>query len=91
MSEVVKKEDKSGAVSVRVKFPWLILPFAKSSNSCMLFLGQFLEYLHFMTVLQVEDDLRQLKPSLEKVTVSEGRTTLNTQALNIRVRNLHAQ
>ncbi|XP_076741932.1 IQ motif-containing protein H isoform X6 [Maylandia zebra] len=49
MSEVVKKEDKSGAVSVRV-----------------------------------EDDLRQLKPSLEKVTVSEGRTTLNTQALNIR-------
>uniref|UniRef100_A0A3Q4HEH5 IQ motif containing H n=1 Tax=Neolamprologus brichardi TaxID=32507 RepID=A0A3Q4HEH5_NEOBR len=55
----------------------------------MLFLGHFLEYLHFMTVLQVEDDLRQLKPSLEKVTVSEGRTTLNTQALNIRVRNLH--
>uniref|UniRef100_A0A3B4G8X1 IQ motif containing H n=1 Tax=Pundamilia nyererei TaxID=303518 RepID=A0A3B4G8X1_9CICH len=54
MSEVVKKEDKSGAVSVRV-----------------------------------EDDLRQLKPSLEKVTVSEGRTTLNTQALDIRVRNLH--
>uniref|UniRef100_A0A3Q4MVF1 IQ motif containing H n=1 Tax=Neolamprologus brichardi TaxID=32507 RepID=A0A3Q4MVF1_NEOBR len=50
----------------------------------MLFLGHFLEYLHFMTVLQVEDDLRQLKPSLEKVTVSEGRTTLNTQALNIR-------
>uniref|UniRef100_A0A3Q2WYZ6 IQ motif containing H n=1 Tax=Haplochromis burtoni TaxID=8153 RepID=A0A3Q2WYZ6_HAPBU len=49
MSEVVKKEDKSGAVSVRV-----------------------------------EDDLRQLKPSLEKVTVSEGRTALNTQALNIR-------
>uniref|UniRef100_A0A3B4GBD9 IQ motif containing H n=1 Tax=Pundamilia nyererei TaxID=303518 RepID=A0A3B4GBD9_9CICH len=32
----------------------------------------------------VEDDLRQLKPSLEKVTVSEGRTTLNTQALDIR-------
>uniref|UniRef100_A0A3B4GBA5 IQ motif containing H n=1 Tax=Pundamilia nyererei TaxID=303518 RepID=A0A3B4GBA5_9CICH len=55
----------------------------------MLFLGHFLEYLHFMTVLQVEDDLRQLKPSLEKVTVSEGRTTLNTQALDIRVRNLH--
>ncbi|XP_063336452.1 IQ motif-containing protein H [Pelmatolapia mariae] len=49
MSDVVKKEDKSGAVSVRV-----------------------------------EDDLRQLKPSLQKVTVSEGRTTLNTQALNIR-------
>lgn len=57
----------------------------------MLFLGHFLEYLHFMTVLKVEDDLRQLKPSLEKVTVSEGRTKLNTQALNIRVRNLHAQ
>ncbi|XP_005470723.1 IQ motif-containing protein H isoform X4 [Oreochromis niloticus] len=49
MSDVVKKEDKSGAVSVRV-----------------------------------EDDLRQLKPSLEKVIVSEGRTTLNIQALNIR-------
>ena len=67
---------------------------------CVAFLGQISTVCtSHNCMLQVQDDLRQLRRSVQKITVNESGKTLDVQALDtaihrtersIRVRELHA-